>query len=111
VLLGLASDIWSYTIAAGVFGLATGVSSPTLFAWTADLSLAHRRGTGSGTMFIALEIGILIGSGLTFLFYHNTIESARTCMFIAAGFGAIALLLLLLQLCKAKRSLTAPNNA
>ena len=111
ILLGLASDIWSYTIAAAIFGLATGVSSPTLFAWTADLSLAHRRGTGSGTMFIALEIGILTGSGLTFLFYHNTIESARICMFIAAGFGAIALLLLLLQLRKAKRDLSAANNA
>ena len=62
-------------------------------------------------MFIALEIGILIGSGLTFLFYHNTIESARICMLIAAGFGAIALLLLLIQVRKAKRGLSAANNA
>jgi hypothetical protein len=32
-------------------------------------------------------------------------------MFIAAGFGAIALFLLLLQLRKAKRGLSAANNA
>ena len=102
VLLGYADDVWSYSLAAAIFGLATGISSPTLFAWTADLSLAHRRGTGSGTLFIALEIGILIGSGLTFLFYKNTIESARHCLFIAAGFGVIALLILLVQIRSAK---------
>ncbi|MCE2865099.1 MAG: MFS transporter [Cryomorphaceae bacterium] len=102
VLLGYTDDVWSYSFAAAIFGLATGISSPTLFAWTADLSLAHRRGTGSGTLFIALEIGILIGSGLTFLFYKNTIESARHCLFIAAGFGVIALLILLVQIRSAK---------
>lgn len=110
-LLGFSNTVWSYTIAAGIFGLATGISSPTLFAWTADLSLAHRRGTGSGTLFIALEIGILIGSGLTFLFYHNTIESAQTCMFIAAGFGAVALILLFLQLRKVRLKAPASNTA
>jgi MFS family permease len=111
IYLGLVDDIWSYTIAAAIFGLATGISSPTLFAWTADLSLAHRRGTGSGTLFIALELGILIGSGLTFVFYKNTMESARICMFIAAGFGVLALLLLLLQLHKSKLALNARGNA
>ena len=110
-LLGFSDDIWSYSFAATIFGLATGISSPTLFAWTADLSLAHRRGTGSGTLFIALEIGILIGSGLTFLFYNNSIESARTCLFIAAGFGGIAVLALLLQLRKTKLLWSDSNSA
>ena len=110
-LLGFSDDIWSYSFAATIFGLATGISSPTLFAWTADLSLAHRRGTGSGTLFIALEIGILIGSGLTFLFYNNSIESARTCLFIAAGFGGIAVLSLLLQLRKIKLLWSDSNSA
>ena len=110
-LLGFSDDIWSYSFAATIFGLATGISSPTLFAWTADLSLAHRRGTGSGTLFIALEIGILIGSGLTFLFYNNSIESARTCLFIAAGFGGIAVLALLLQLRKTKILWSDSNSA
>ncbi len=110
-LLGFSDDIWSYSFAATIFGLATGISSPTLFAWTADLSLAHRRGTGSGTLFIALEIGILIGSGLTFLFYNNSIESARNCLFIAAGFGGIAVLALLLQLRKTKILWSDSNSA
>ncbi len=108
-LLGFSDDIWSYSLAAAIFGLATGISSPTLFAWTADLSLPQRRGTGAGTLFIALELGILVGSGLTFLFYKNTIESARTCLFIAAGFGGVALLFLLLQMRKVKQAAASDN--
>jgi len=108
-LLGFSDDIWSYSLAAAIFGLATGISSPTLFAWTADLSLPQRRGTGAGTLFIALELGILVGSGLTFLFYKNTIESARTCLFIAAGFGGVALLFLLLQMSKVKQAAASDN--
>ncbi len=110
ILLSLANDIWSYSFAAIIFGLATGISSPTLFAWTADLSLSHRRGTGSGTLFIALEMGILIGSGLTFLFYKNTIETARICMLIAAACGFLAFIFLLLQIRKA-RLIHASSNA
>ncbi|MEY4487400.1 MAG: hypothetical protein RL440_1947 [Bacteroidota bacterium] len=108
-LLGFSDDVWSYSLAAAIFGLATGISSPTLFAWTADLSLPQRRGSGAGTLFIALEIGILVGSGLTFLFYKNTIESARTCLFIAAGFGGVALLFLLLQMRKVKQAAALDN--
>ena len=111
MLLGLASDLWSYTIAATVFGLATGISSPTLFAWTADLSPEERRGTGSGTLFIALEVGILLGSGLTFICYQNTMSSARDCLFIAAGFGTIALFVLLYHLSGFRRGLRSSDNA
>jgi predicted MFS family arabinose efflux permease len=99
----------SYTIAAGVFGLATGVSSPTLFAWTADLSLPERRGTGSGTMFIALEAGILFGSGMTFIFYNNTLQSAQLLFYIAAAFALVALLTLVIQL-RRKRLIGADSD-
>jgi MFS family permease len=64
-----------YIIGALTFGIATGIGSPTLFAWTADLSHEDRRGVGAGTMFIALEIGIMIGSVSTLFTYNNTAES------------------------------------
>lgn len=115
-LLATANSFFSYTLAAAVFGLATGVSSPTLFAWTADLSLPERRGTGSGTMFIALEGGILFGSGLTFIFYKNTLESAQLLFNIAGGFAFVALIALILQLQRKKikradLNSAEPNNA
>jgi MFS family permease len=94
VLLALSTDLKSYTIAALVFGLATGFSSPTLFAWTADLSAIERRGVGAGTLFIALEIGILGGSGISLFTYSNTLESAKNTLFIGAVSAFLALLYL-----------------
>lgn len=61
-LLAYAKNNDHFTFASIIFGLATGVSSPTIFAWTADLSPSDRRGVGAGTMFIALEMGIFLGS-------------------------------------------------
>jgi MFS family permease len=70
-----AQGLVSYTLAAVVFGFATGMSSPTLFAWTADLSHPQRRGVGTGTIFIALEVGIMFGSFSTIYLYDNTWNS------------------------------------
>jgi MFS family permease len=97
-LIGAADSIFSYGLAAIIFGVATGISSPTLFAWTADLSHPERRGVGSGTMFIALEIGIMTGSSLTLLSYDNSISSIKTTFMIAAGFAITSMLYLIWHL-------------
>ena len=97
-LIGAADSIFSYGLAAIIFGVATGISSPTLFAWTADLSHPERRGVGSGTMFIALEIGIMTGSALTLLSYDNSISSIKTTFMIAAGFAITSMLYLIWHL-------------
>jgi len=61
-LIGAANSFESFILAAVLFGLASGISSPTVFAWTIDLSPDHHRGRGLATMFIALEIGIGAGA-------------------------------------------------
>lgn len=48
-----------------MYGIGTGMSIPTLFAWTADLSPPEERGKGMATLYIALEIGIGGGALLT----------------------------------------------
>lgn len=75
IQIATATGWWSYTAAAFVFGCATGMSSPTLFAWTADLSHPKRRGVGTGTIFIALELGIMFGSFSTLFLYDNSWSS------------------------------------
>ena len=75
ILLAFSTEWIQFTVAAVVFGVATGITSPTLFAWTADLSPSHRRGVGAGTLFIALELGVMLGSASTMLTYDNSIES------------------------------------
>ncbi len=84
----------SFTIAAIVFGLATGVNSPALFAWTADLSHPQRKGIGAGTMFIALEIGIMFGSFVTLFVYSNTLKTASNSFYLGMITSLFALVYL-----------------
>ncbi|MEY4522600.1 MAG: hypothetical protein RIT10_1785 [Bacteroidota bacterium] len=84
-LIGTAHNLTAYTTAAVLFGVATGITSPTLFAWTADLSHKDRRGVGSGTMFIALELGIMLGSISTIFTYNNHFET----IYIGFSFGIL----------------------
>jgi multidrug resistance protein len=88
-LIGTAHNITAYTTAAVLFGVATGITSPTLFAWTADLSHIDRRGVGSGTMFIALELGIMLGSISTIFTYNNHFET----IYIGFSFGILMAIL------------------
>ena len=65
--LGLALLVWApsvpgFLLGAVVFGLGTGLNSPTLYAWTIDLSEPARRGRAVATMYIALEAGIGLGA-------------------------------------------------
>lgn len=85
ILLSRVDSYNSFIISAIVFGLATGVTSPTLFAWTADLSHIRRRGVGAGTIFIALEVGIMLGSSSTIFTYDNTPQSIQRVFY----FGVI----------------------
>jgi len=91
------TEFW-YTFASFVFGIATGISSPTLFAWMADLSPNNRRGIGSGTLFIALELGILFGSMSTIALYDNTLETLRTAFNAGALVAGLSLIYIILHL-------------
>ena len=95
ILLSKVDSYNSFILAAVVFGLATGVSSPTLFAWTADLSHISRRGVGAGTIFIALEIGIMIGSLSTIFTYDNTVESLPDVFLLGIIMSIVALIYLI----------------
>lgn len=97
-VLSIATNIVVYTLASIIFGLATGVNSPSLFAWTADLSDLNRRGVGAGTMFIALEVGIMTGSFLTLFIYDNTYKSASNSFIIGLVSSTIAFLYLVYQI-------------
>ena len=74
--VGLALLMWAPSVpwflaAAVVFGLGTGLNSPSLYAWTIDLSPAAHRGRGVATMYIALEVGIGLGALLAGWIYAN----------------------------------------
>jgi MFS family permease len=74
--VGLAVLVWSpsvpvFLVGAIIFGIGTGLNSPTLYAWTIDLCLPERRGRGVATMYIFLEVGIGIGALLAGWIFDN----------------------------------------
>ncbi|MDG0973028.1 MAG: MFS transporter [Crocinitomicaceae bacterium] len=98
LMVAYATDVFSYTAASIVFGVATGINSPTLFAWMADLSPVHRRGIGSGTLFISLELGILFGSASTLFIYDSTYESVFYVFLYGASLASLAMTYLIWHL-------------
>jgi MFS family permease len=83
-ILALATNESIFMLGAMVFGIAAGINSPTLFAWTVDLANPQFRGRAMSTLYIALEIGILLGAILSAQLYHNE----ATQFPVAFGSGA-----------------------
>jgi MFS family permease len=58
-----------------IFGCSVGMNSPTISAWTIDLSLDAFRGRALATMYIALEAGIGIGALVSGYVFANRSEN------------------------------------
>ena len=87
--LGLVNSTVELLTVATFFGLTIGMNSPIIFAWTIDLADDRYRGRAMATVFIALEIGIIIGGMLSGWLYNNNSDN----FFIAfLGCGVFALL-------------------
>ena len=103
LLVGTSNSIVSYIFAAIIFGIATGITSPTMFAWTADLSHEDRRGVGAGTMFIALEFGIMFGALLTLASYDSTKSTIFLTFLIGALIATIACIYLIVIIARKQK--------
>ena len=90
-------------ISAVMFGVAVGMNTPTIYAWTIDLSLDHLRGKGLATMYIALEIGIGSGALIAGWIYSNHIENLREAFLLCAALSFIGFLFLTFGLNWSKR--------
>lgn len=71
ITTALATSKWMFLSGAFMYGLGGGITSPTIFAWTIDLSDQIRRGRGISFMYLAMEIGIGVGAFSTGLIYGN----------------------------------------
>ena len=71
LLIGLAPTAPVFFAGGIMFGLGSGMNTPTLFAWTIDLSRDRYRGRAMATMYISLEAGIGIGALLSGWIYGN----------------------------------------
>lgn len=70
-LVGTSHSIIEFLIAGAVTGIALGMNSPTIFAWTIDLSDPRFRGRAMATMYIAMEVGIGFGAWMSAYLFDN----------------------------------------
>jgi len=95
IVLGFASTPFIMYIGAILFGVSAGINSPTIFAWTVDLADEKTRGKGMSTMFIALELGIILGSVFGAELYDNDPEQFKYAFWFAATLAALGFFYLL----------------
>jgi MFS family permease len=95
LFIGFAPTGFWLLVAGVFFGLAVGMNTPTIYAWTIDLSHSERRGRAIATMYISLEIGIGLGALTSGWLYNNQLERLPYAFVVAsilAAFGFIFLL-------------------
>ncbi len=91
VLLILTDSPFWFWASAIVYGMSWGMNSPTIQAWTADLSDEHTRGRAMATMYIALEAGIGLGAVASGLLLNRfTGGTGIDASFALAGVLALA---------------------
>jgi MFS family permease len=94
ILLGKLESINGMLVAATIYGLAMGIISPTVNAWTIDLSNPSTKGKSIATMYIALEAGIGFGALFSGWYYQNILENIPMTFYTCAVFTLIGLLYL-----------------
>lgn len=84
VILSLSTGVISMVISAIILGFGLGTASPTLFAWTVDLSNPEKLGRGFSTMFIALEVGIGLGALISGTMYSSITQNFQDVFMVGS---------------------------
>jgi MFS family permease len=92
--VGFAGSSFSLMAASALYGIATGMLSPTATAWTVDLSDPEHRGKAMATMYIALEAGIGVGALLAGWLFISDISMIPVIFYCCSGVTLLSLLYL-----------------
>jgi len=93
-LLGFLNTKNGMLLGAIIYGLAMGILSPTINAWTIDLSNPLTKGKSIATMYIALEAGIGLGALFSGWYYQNILEHIPMTFYACALFAVFGLIYL-----------------
>ncbi|TAE00372.1 MAG: MFS transporter [Bacteroidetes bacterium] len=94
VCLGFSQNIVQMLISAVIYGVAQGITSSTVMAWTIDLSLPDFKGRAVATVAIALEFGIGMGALVAAKIYSNDAKMFPYAFWSASFFALLATLYL-----------------
>jgi len=71
IIIGLSDTQFMLIAGVALYGLAYGMTSPTLLAWATDLSDEHHKGRGVASLYIFMEMGIGLGAIFSGWLYAN----------------------------------------
>ncbi|MBI3136127.1 MAG: MFS transporter [Bacteroidetes bacterium] len=71
LLMTVVNDRSLFLFCGFIYGVGTGIISPTIMAWTTDLSHPEKKGRGLATMWMGLEFGLMIGAFGGMYLYGN----------------------------------------
>nr|WP_298926327.1 MFS transporter [uncultured Allomuricauda sp.] len=91
VLIGRLNTQSGLLIGASIYGLAMGIISPAINAWTIDLSLPEQKGKAIATMYIALEAGIGLGALCSGWYYQEATSRIPFIMYCCAGLAFVGI--------------------
>jgi MFS family permease len=92
--IAIASSSLMLMLASALYGVATGMLSPTATAWTADLSNPEQRGKAMATMYVSLEAGIGMGALLAGWLFVDDIHMIPVTFYCCSGITILALIYL-----------------
>lgn len=96
-LLGAAASVALLLGGAFLYGMGTGLFSPAISAWTADLSDDRHRGRGMATMYIALEAGIGLGAMAAGWLYRDKLYMIPPVFYACSATAILGLFYLLVN--------------
>lgn len=102
IMLANTDNSTMFILSAFIFGFGVGICSPTIFAWTIDLSDDKHRGRGIATMYIALEIGIGMGAFTSGLIFNNDLSNLFIVFYMSGALVLIGFLYLFTSHVKAQ---------
>lgn len=111
IVLGFGTTPRDLLIAISLYGLAQGMTSPTLFAWATDLSDENHKGRGISSLYIFMEMGIGIGAFVSGFIYRNDSSNFLITFLISGILAATAFLYLIFTKFTGRPRLAAGRNA
>ncbi len=95
-MIGILDSMNGLLAGAVVYGFAMGILSPTINAWTIDLSHPLHKGRAIATMYIALEAGIGLGALCSGWYYMNEMARIPVILYGCAFFVLIGWIYMIL---------------
>jgi MFS family permease len=94
IMFAVVDSAWVFVLASILFGFSWGFNTPTLMAWTVDLSHEDFRGRALATTYIALEAGIGVGAIISGYLYKGMVENMAVSYYLSAFLALVSLVYL-----------------